>query len=73
MPNHNKGVKEMLERKKAQSILEYVIVLTAIVVAIIVGVSMLTSHNADRGLGKLMHGAGDRIANESQRISGMIK
>ena len=63
----------MLKKIKGQSMLEYVIILTAIVTAIIAAVTVLGKQNDTAGLGKLMHQTGERIKTESAKIPEMIK
>ena len=64
---------KMLKARKGQSTLEYVIILTAVIAAIIVGVAVL-ANPADRGntgLGKLFTSAGDRITDATARLPGV--
>ena len=60
----------MLDKKKGQSSLEYVIVLTAIIAAIIVGRGVIASKASDKGLGKLMDQATSRITDATSRLPG---
>lgn len=59
-------------KRKGQSILEYVIVLTAIVAAI-AGI-LLTNFQKDetKGLGKLFKKSADKITTESKKIVDMV-
>lgn len=51
----------------AQSTMEYVIVLTAIIAAVLVGV--LTIKDKSKGLGQLMQKAQTKIQNESKKVA----
>jgi uncharacterized protein (UPF0333 family) len=61
-------------KRKGQSTLEYVLVLTAIV-AIIATVAYTTVGKTDgtAGLGKLMQKSADRITTESGKIGSIVK
>lgn len=59
---------EKMNRKKSQSILEYVIVLAAIIAAIAIGIKQFASKEEDKGLGKLMKKSGDIITEASGNI-----
>jgi len=54
--------------KKGQSILEYVIVLIAIVAAVGVGAAALTKNNKVVGIGKLMNETSNVITNSTKKI-----
>lgn len=62
----------MIRKKKAQSILEYVIVLTAIVTAVVAAVSFLGRKDTSNGLGKLMYNSSQRITTESAKVRDII-
>ena len=62
----------MLKKIKGQSTLEYVVILTAIVAAVIIGAGLIGTKSADSGLGKLMHQAGESIKGASTRAKGVI-
>ncbi len=57
-------------RKRGQSTLEYVIVLTAIVSAILTATVWLGKRNSGAGLGKLFDQGATRITNASGRLPG---
>ena len=58
-----------MNRKKSQSILEYVIVLAAIIAAIAIGVTKFAGReNEEQGVGKLMKKAGETIVTASEGI-----
>ena len=58
--------------RRGQNILEYVIVLTVIVAAILVGASTFASRTSGTaGLGKLMNKTGAAIENAGTNISGI--
>ncbi len=59
--------------RKGQSILEYVIVLTAIVAAIIVGASAFASRDKTKGVGKIMDTAGTKIEGATGKIADAAK
>jgi len=66
----------MLRKRKGQSTLEYVIVLTAIVAAIILGAQAITGQKTSSptsGLGKLMYQAGQSIRGASEDVKKIIK
>ena len=50
-----------MNRKRSQSILEYVIVLAAIIAAIAIGIKTFASKSEGEGVGKLMSKAGSII------------
>lgn len=58
-----------MPRKKGQSILEYVIVLTAIVAVIVAGAAMFASKDKGSGVGKLMDKAGTTISTATGKIA----
>lgn len=59
--------------KKAQSVLEYVIILTVVVGAILLGVSQLgTSANPGKGLGKLFYNMNTKMSTEAQKVADMV-
>jgi len=60
-----------MHRKKGQSILEYVIVLTVIVAAVLAGVLLFTNQNKTSGLGKLFDKAGGTIEKAGTKITGL--
>lgn len=62
-----------MRRKKGQSILEYVIVLTAIVVAIGLGVATFAGKDKTKGMGKLMDETGKTITNYTGKIADATK
>jgi len=55
-------------KTRGQSTLEYVIILTAIIAAVIFGVTHFTTHDTGSGLGKLMNDATDRITDATGRL-----
>lgn len=62
------------KRRRGQSTLEYVIILSAVVMAVIVGInSFFGKKDATGGLGKLMTQAGQRIEDESGKIASLVK
>lgn len=54
--------------RRGQSILEYVIILSAVVMAVIVGMKTFGKQDSSGGLGKMMSQAGERIKYEAGRI-----
>ena len=64
----------MFRKRKGQSTLEYVVVITAII-ATIIAVVATTIGKKDKGagLGKLMYQTGERIKTESGKIADMVK
>lgn len=62
-------------RKKGQSVLEYVIVLTAIVAGIVFAINGLGlwNHDSTQGLGKLMNRSATRMTTETAKIANMIQ
>ncbi len=58
-----------MRRKNGQSILEYVIVLTAIVVAIGLGIVTFAKHDNTVGVGRLMDQTGKTITNATGKIA----
>ncbi len=61
-----------LKTHKGQSTLEYVIILTAVVTAVIAGAITLGNKANTGGLGKLMDTAGTKITTESKKIVDMF-
>lgn len=59
----------MLRKKRAQSTLEYIVVVTAIVGAIIAWAAVVARHNKNVGLGKVFYQAGERIKSDSGKIA----
>lgn len=57
--------------KKSQSILEYVIVLTVIVAAVLAGAAIFAKKDETGGVGKLMKKAGGTIEKAATDISGL--
>jgi len=57
--------------RKGQSTLEYVIVLTAIIAAVIVGVTLLGGKSTDSGVGKLMDKSTERITDATSKLPGV--
>ena len=57
-------------RKKAQSMLEYLIVFTAVIAGVIAGVAYFAGQ--DTGIGKLMNKSGEKIENSSDMLKGVI-
>ena len=55
-------------KKQGQSTLEYVIVLTAIIAAVIAGAALLAQRDTGKGVGKLMEKATDRITNATGKL-----
>ena len=62
----------MLKKKKAQSVLEYVIVFSVIIAAVI-GFTVWLSSPEGSGLGKLTQKAGSTINSSSDKIVDMTK
>ncbi len=60
-----------MRNNKGQSILEYVIVLTVIVAAILAGALIFAGKNESAGLGKLMNKAGGTIEKAGDNITGL--
>ena len=58
----------MRRNKRGQSTLEYIIVLTVIVIAIIVAVGNLFVHGGGSGLGKLFSNSSQKIETESEYL-----
>ncbi|MDD4938682.1 MAG: hypothetical protein PHE18_01560 [Candidatus Omnitrophica bacterium] len=58
-----------MRRNKGQSILEYVIVLTAIVAVIVIGAAKFASKDKGSGVGKLMDSAGSKITTSTGKIA----
>lgn len=76
MQNRNalRGGGGAMNRKKGQSILEYVIVLTAIVGVIVVGAAMFAKPGEDgrnQGVGKIMDTAAKKITNSTANLANM--
>ncbi len=65
----------MLRKKKAQGTLEYVIVFTAIIAAVVALAVILGKKEptGEGGVGKLMKQAGDRIQTDSGKVADMVK
>lgn len=64
----------MFKRKKGQSTLEYIVIVTAIVAAVILGAKAISDQKNDpsSGLGKLMKQAGGSIEGASGRATAVI-
>jgi len=60
-----------MHSKKGQSILEYVIVLTVIVAAVIAGAIIFAGKNEGQGVGLLMNKAGGTIEKAGTDITGL--
>jgi len=60
-------------KKKAQSTLEYVIILTAIIAAVIVGVGTIASREKEKGLGKLMNTTTSQITDSTGRLLNSLR
>lgn len=60
-------------RRRGQSTLEYIIVLTAIVAGVIAAVTTFGKKDSSGGLGMLMNKTANKITTESERISNIIK
>ena len=63
-------------RKRGQSTLEYVIVLTAIIAAVIVGITYFTKTGdagKSSGLGQLMDKSTDRITDATGKLPGAVQ
>lgn len=58
---------------RGQSILEYVIVLTVIVAAVLVGALVFAPQDKSKGVGKLMDKAGGTIENAATDMASKIK
>jgi len=58
-------------RKRAQSTLEYVVVLTAIIAAVIAGAALIGRRDNRGGVGRLMGGAGKKIDDATSRLPGV--
>jgi hypothetical protein len=71
MQSHNatKGGAGVIRRNKGQSILEYVIVLTAIVAAVVVGAAMFGKKDQSSGMGQLMNSAASKISTSTGMIA----
>ncbi len=74
MQNRNalRGGGGAMNRKKGQSILEYVIVLTAIVGVIVVGAAMFAKPGEagkNQGVGKIMDTAAKKITNSTANLA----
>lgn len=59
-----------MKKKISQSVLEYVVILTAVVAAIIFFVAR--SREGNTGLGKMLQKAGTTVETSSGRIAGMV-
>jgi len=57
-----------LKQKRAQSTLEYAVVLVAIASAVIAGVLFITPRDRTRGVGRLMEQAGGRITDATDKL-----
>lgn len=53
---------------KAQSTLEYLVALTAIVAAVLVAMSNFAAQDTEKGIGKLLNSAGEMITNATGRL-----
>ena len=58
-----------MRKRRGQSILEYVIVLTVIVAAVLAGALIFANKSGSTGLGKLMKSAGGTIEKAGTDIS----
>ena len=58
-------------RRRGQSSLEYVIVLTAIIAAVIAGAAVIAQKNTTAGLGKLLDQSTGRITDATGRLPGV--
>ena len=71
--NYEEG--KMKRTKRAQSVLEYVIILTAIVVGVIAGIALfIGDKNIDSptGIGKIMKKAGTKITDASAKVKTIV-
>jgi len=62
----------MIKSRRAQSTLEYVIVLTAIVAAVLAAATLIGNSDQTRGVGKIMYDSGERIKAESGQIATIL-
>jgi len=69
---NKEGGQVSMRKRKGQSILEYVIVLTVIVAAVFVGAALFAKHDSSGGLGKLMNKAGGTIENAGTLITNSL-
>lgn len=58
-----------MRRKTGQSILEYIIVLTAIIGGVVLAVSTFAPHSAETGLGLFYSKAGDTLGKATNSIA----
>ncbi len=58
--------------RKGQSVLEYVIVLTVIVAAIVAGVYLLTGKDNTKGMRKMMKDTGAKITTDSGKVANIV-
>jgi uncharacterized protein (UPF0333 family) len=63
----------MLLKKRGQGVLEYVVVLTAIVTAVIVGAALIARKDTSAGLGKVMNDATERIQDATKQLPGVTR
>lgn len=63
----------MSRSKGGQSVLEYVVILTAVIAAVLLGAGIMGSKSSQRGLGKLLNRAATKITIESAKIKDIIK
>lgn len=59
----------MLKRENGQSVLEYVIILSAVVAAVVVFTQASFQKDGGSGLGKFMHQAASSITSQSEAIT----
>lgn len=62
----------MLRNKRAQSTLEYIIVLTAIVGAILYGAQLVGGRTDSEGVKKLMKKSAEVIQNSANKLSAIV-
>lgn len=62
----------MKQKRKGQSILEYVVVFTAVVAAIILAVTLIGGTGGTTGLGRLMLRSSDKIINATTDIGTLV-
>lgn len=58
-----------MRRKRGQSILEYIIVLTAVIGGVVLAVSTFAPHDSSTGLGMFYTKAGDTLGNATGNIA----
>lgn len=63
----------MLKKRRGQSLLEYIIILTAIVAAILAARTVFFKQDTSTGLGKLLNQANITIRNASSRVANITK